>query len=147
MDYQKLIYEFGDIQYEIAKLKELSTIFETTKGENLVLSYLMQRRCNVNPKEISQELNLTSARVAAVLKKLEERNFLERFEDPENHRQTLVRVLPEGEAYHQTMHDNFSLSVRELLEMLGKEDAVNYLRIRGRIVSYYKDKNKRQGGD
>ena len=72
MDYQKLIYEFGDIQYEIAKLKELSTIFETTKGENLVLSYLMQRRCNVNPKEISQELNLTSARVAAVLKKLEE---------------------------------------------------------------------------
>ena len=112
MDYQKLIYEFGDIQYEIAKLKELSTIFETTKGENLVLSYLMQR-----------------------------------FEDPENHRQTLVRVLPEGEAYHQTMHDNFSLSVRELLEMLGKEDAVNYLRIRRRIVSYYKDKNKRQGGD
>ena len=144
MDYQKLIYEFGDIQYEIAKLKELSTIFETTKGENLVLSYLMQRRCNVNPKEISQELNLTSARVAAVLKKLEERNCLERFEDP---RQTLVRVLPEGEAYHQTMHDNFSLSVRELLEMLGKEDAVNYLRIRRRIVSYYKDKNKRQGGD
>ena len=39
------------------------------------------------------------------------------------------------------------ICVRELLEMLGKEDAVNYLRIRRRIVSYYKDKNKRQGGD
>lgn len=147
MDYQKLIYEFGDIQYEIAKLKELNTIFETTKGENLVLSYLMQCQWAVNPKEISQELNLSSARVAAVLKKLEGRNFLERFEDPQNHRQTLVRVLPAGEAYHQNMHDNFSRSIRELMEMLGEEDAVDYLRIRRKIVSYYQDKNKRRGGD
>ena len=117
--FKDLAREYGRIQYNMARLKSVERLSDQSKGENFVLAYLMKHPEKTNPKEISRTLNISSARVAAVLNKLEERGMARRAADPESRRQTLVQLLPPGEEHHRQIQDRFLKEVSRMLEMLG----------------------------
>ncbi len=141
---QKWVEEFGSVQIEIRQLKILSDMKEASRGESLVLYCLAQYDRDVNPKELSDRLGVSTARVAAILKKLEMKQLIERRQDPDNHRQTLVHLLEEGYLQQQEIRQEFESNVAEFLQMFGPEDAAQYLRIRRRILDHYRKKDEGQ---
>lgn len=138
---EQFLSEYGTIQYHMTRLKELHSFAETQRGENFVLSFLLRCEKDVNPKEICSALNVSSARIAAILKKLEKQNMIERYQDTSNHRQVLVRILPNGVVRHKEIQENFRIGAAELYEALG-EDASTFLALQNKILEYYKQKKE-----
>ncbi|MDD3185179.1 MAG: MarR family winged helix-turn-helix transcriptional regulator [Anaerostipes sp.] len=146
MDRKTCIAEFAALQQALAKLKNASVLTESAKGENYVLSYLAGRKEDVNPKDISQLLNVSSARTAVILKNLEKRDLIMRYKDPDSNRQTLVKILPGGVEQHLFVQKTFEHSVNGLIEALGEEDFVQYMELKKRILSYYENKQTGKKG-
>ncbi|MDD3360180.1 MAG: MarR family transcriptional regulator [Hespellia sp.] len=140
MDRKEWIEEFGALQRELAKLKSASVLTESVKGENYVLSYLAEAGADVNPKELSNILNVSSARTAVILKTLEKRELIIRYQDPDSHRQTLVKLLPAGRERYLLVQNTFARSVNGLIDALGEEDFRQYMEIKKRVLSYYQNK-------
>ncbi|MDD4372088.1 MAG: MarR family transcriptional regulator [Anaerostipes sp.] len=146
MDRKVCIAEFAALQQSLSKLKNASVLTESAKGENYVLSYLAGRKEDVNPKDISQLLNVSSARTAVILKNLEKRELVRRYKDPDSNRQTLVKILPRGVEQHLFVQETFEHSVNGLIEALGEEDFVQYMKLKKRILSYYENKQTGKKG-
>ncbi|SHK93888.1 MarR family winged helix-turn-helix transcriptional regulator [Hespellia stercorisuis] len=140
MDKKAYIEEFAALQQSLAKLKNASILTESVKGENYVLRYLTKAEADVNPKEISKILNVSSARTAVILKNLEKRELVRRYQDPDSHRQTLVKILPAGIEKNLLMQKTFENSVSDLIDALGEEDFRQYMELKKRVLSYYEQK-------
>ncbi|MDD2980943.1 MAG: MarR family transcriptional regulator [Hespellia sp.] len=140
MDRKEYIEEFAALQHSLAKLKNASVLTESVKGENFVLSYLAKAQEDVNPKEISNILNVSSARIAVILKNMEKRELILRYQDPDSHRQTLVKILPAGMEKNLLVKETFAKSVSGLIDALGEEDFKQYMDLKRRVLSYYEEK-------
>lgn len=140
MDKKTYIEEFAGLQHSLSKLKNASVLTESVKGENYVLSYLANAPEDVNPKEISNILSVSSARTAVILKNMEKRELVLRYQDPDNHRQTLVKILPAGIEKNLLIKETFANSVSGLIDALGEGDFKQYMDLKKRILSYYKEK-------
>lgn len=107
-------------------------------GEMFILNYLVNRAEDVLPGELSAAMNTSTARVAMALKSLEAKGLIRRRVDEEDRRKILVSITDLGRelvlSERQEMHDKMV----EILRELGEADALEYLRIVGRITEISK---------
>lgn len=137
INYLKLALELAEIKRQMVKLHNLNRITEPDNGEIFVLSYLTNRAKPVCPKDISNAMNISSARIARLLNQLEQKSFIKRAADPENGRQTLIHLLPEGNEQHQKNIENFNQRTMKFLKALGAKDAMEYIRLQKKILEIY----------
>ncbi|MFA9376496.1 MAG: MarR family winged helix-turn-helix transcriptional regulator [Lachnotalea sp.] len=136
-DYLLLAAELALIKRQLTKLHSIDKILEPNNGATFVLSYLAENTVPVTPKEISQVMNISSARIAMILNQLEIKEFIERNPDPNNGRQTIVQILPDGTLQHAKNKEAYTKRAIEFLEALGIEDAVTYVRLQKKIVEIF----------
>ena len=105
-----------------------------TKGEMRVLSYLYQQEEPVQPGELCQILDASSARVAAVLKRLESKGQIERRMDTDDRRKILVYITPAGHGLVEDRRGEMHKYIAEIIDRLGEDDAREGLRILARIL-------------
>ena len=65
---------------------------EFNRGEIGVLGYLAFEKDEATAGELSEKLNVTTARVAKILNSLEAKGYIKRTEDNQDKRKTLVRL-------------------------------------------------------
>jgi DNA-binding MarR family transcriptional regulator len=134
MDYSALAVELLEKMQALHKTGPHRHIIERLQGGAFVLHYISRRGEDVLPGEISQEMGVSSARIAAALNSLEGKGLLNRRIDSNDRRKILVSLTEEGKACADDLYNAVLKTAVKLLEMLGERDAGEYVRLTGRIA-------------
>lgn len=105
----------------------------TQRGFGFILSYLEQADGEVVAGDLARKLNVSTARIAALLKRMEQSGYIRRSTSAEDRRRTVVEITPSGIAYVDDMREQTLIRVEKLLDLFSKEDLDNYIRISNQI--------------
>lgn len=134
MDYTNLAHEFMEIMNQMRKCNIHKPISDSMHGEIFVLLYISKHEYNVIPSEISNEVGISTARVAATLNSLEKKGMITRKIDVNDRRRILVEMTPSG---REQIENHFKMIMKittNMLSYLGENDAKEYVRILRRLA-------------
>jgi len=134
MDYPALAAELLDNMQMLRKAGPHKHINESLHGGAFVLQYIACHGGDVIPSEISGEMGVSSARIAAALNSLESKGLITRQIDLSDRRKILVGITPEGKALAEQQQQAVIAGASKMLALLGEEDAKAYIRITGRLA-------------
>lgn len=86
MDYHLLAEELIELHRRLLSFPVNRMLADLAKGELFVLNYLMVHQDPVHPKELSQQMMVSTARVAALLNRMEEEGLIVRLPDSRDNR-------------------------------------------------------------
>jgi DNA-binding MarR family transcriptional regulator len=107
MDYKEIASEFMKNMENMHKLRRASPqkqIDEPMQGEHFVLQFIPSHNGYVLPSEISYEMGISSARIAAILNGLERKGLITRQIDISDRRRILVDLTPKGKTLVEERH-------------------------------------------
>lgn len=102
---------------------------EVDRGTGFVLAYLEEAHGEVFAGDLARELKVSTARIAALLNKLEEKGLVKRCRSARDARRTVVKITPKGTAYTAGIKEQILEKVEILFEKVGKEDLKEFIRI------------------
>lgn len=108
-------------------------IDESQRGTGFVLVYLENADHEVNAGELAREMNVSTARIAALLKAMEKNELIERVHSTSDARQTIVRITRTGLDYAEQMREKILVKIELLIEKLGKDELEEFIRISNNI--------------
>ena len=106
---------------------------ECQRGTGFVLAYLEQKSGEVIAGDLARELNVSSARIAALLKTMEKNGLIIRYHSPADNRQTVVEITQKGIDCSVKIREQILEKVELLLEKVGKEELDEFIRISEKI--------------
>jgi DNA-binding MarR family transcriptional regulator len=133
MEYEKLAVELLENMKALFRAKMHQRVNDAIGGEVFGLQYIAMKGGSVLPGEISSEMNVSSARVAAALNNLESKGLITRRTDKNDRRKVIVEITEEGRTSVDKHLSKITGGTAKLLEMLGENDAREYVRITGRL--------------
>lgn len=146
MDYKQLASEL--IEYLIMKEQRGRMIHkklsEVAKGEIAVLIFLLQENKDVNAYEISQHFEVNTSRVAAILNSLCKKGYIIRNVDEQDKRKVKVIITEQGREFCMERYNETVLHLSELLEKLGADDTIEYIRMTKKIAMIVEDMKKEE---
>ena len=134
MNFRKLAEEFFYKSYQLRKINHQQKLEKSLGGEQFTLLYLKDRGDFVLPSEISEEMNISSARVANILNNLENKGLALRQIDKEDRRRILVTLTEEGKEKASLHMEKVIQNITGMLELLGEEDAKDFVRITKKMI-------------
>ena len=137
MDYSALANELLSVRANLLQVPASQQLSHMVKGEMFVLNYLITHKSIVHPKELSEKMAVTTARIASLLNHMEGKRLIWRYTDPEDSRQVVVVLTDEGKKAIQSVRAKVISYVSAMLEDLGPEDAEAYIRIQKKIWSNF----------
>ena len=134
MDYQAMAKDLMDGLSSYTQAKAERLMATRFKGQVFVLTYLLANRNQAHPKDLSDSMMVSTARMAVILRQLDEDGIITRTTDPGDRRQTIVSLTEKGIRLTREYYDETLESLTKMLEYLGPEDAASYIRIRKKIL-------------
>lgn len=135
MDYTALAEELLDVRAGLLQVPANQQLSKMVRGELFVLNYLNMNKKVVHPKELSEKMAVSTARIASLLNRLEEKGLVQRYLDQDDNRQVIVLLTEKGRQEIQQSRTEVISYVRTMLEEIGPEDAETYVRIHKKILS------------
>lgn len=129
MDYAELAEEFLQYTHQFQKGHHQKRIDGIMRGETFVVVYIARKGRCVLPSEISTEMNISSARIAAALNSLEKKGLITRQIDVDDRRRILVDLTPSGKELAERHRQTALNTTIRMLESLGEKDAKELVRI------------------
>lgn len=124
---------------ELFKTQIAKNALFSTKGEMFILGYLYGKSSFATPGEISGAMNVSSARIAALLNALEGRGLVRRNVDPTDRRRVDVQLTDEGREILRAHQEKIYARLRKLAIELGEEDLREYIRLTMLIIKISQD--------
>ncbi len=137
MDYKDLALEFIEVMNQSRKRSVPKQIDDSMRGEHFVLNYISEHEGNVTPSDISNEMGITTARIAAALNSLEKKGLIIRRIDAEDRRRILIDITDIGREQVKNHYQMILDTTIHMLEYLGEEDAKHYIRIMKKMVDFH----------
>lgn len=131
---EKLAKEVIRCVHSIGKYHPHKQINDSVRGENMALGFIRAEGGSTYPKEIELAMGISSARVAAIIKKLEQRGFVRRTGDKVDRRKTLVTLTENGQKVAKETESKIIYTLDQMFEVLGKEDSENFVRIIDKLI-------------
>lgn len=141
MAYLELARQLAEINKKMLRLSEYRKITDTNRGEGVLLGYLVRHDQEATPAELSGALGVSTARIAALLNKMERKRLVERQRNPD-HRTTTVRLLSAGKQLNREQEESFCQGVVEFFETLGEEKAALFVELQREMVDFMTQKSK-----
>ena len=138
MDYRELAAEFFKDLHSLRKARPQKHISESLRGEAFALQYIAFHDGPVLPGEISGEMGISSARIAAALNSLEKKGLVTRRIDPEDRRRILVELTELGKEQARKHTEEILDNITQILSVLSEEDAREYVRITSILAKHMK---------
>lgn len=129
MDYRELAAEFFKDLHSLKKARPQRHISESLRGETFALQYIAYHDGPVLPGEISGEMGISSARIAAALNNLEKKGLVTRRIDPDDRRRILVELTELGKEQARKHTEEILDNITQMLSVLSEQDAREYVRI------------------
>lgn len=128
---ERLIHEL----WRMYKMDIIAHLIEFVEGETAVLAYLAERDGqSVNPSNISDELRVSRARTANILRSLRQKGMVDMAIADDDRRKMLVRLTDEGRRQFREkfrfVSDYFDLYI----DVLGEEDISELTRLLKKTV-------------
>lgn len=140
-DYNDLAAELLSINEALEALPARTLLHKFSHGEHFVLNYLAAHAQGARPVDLSRGLLVSTARIAALLRRMENKGLIQRRPDPTNNRQVLVFPSPEGlEAMRQFRAQVLSATAG-MLRALGPEDAAELVRLEKKLLGHLSPAN------
>lgn len=136
MDYRDLALEFIEVMNQTRKRNISKKIDDSMRGEHFVLNYISEHQENVTPSDISNEMGITSARIAAALNSLEKKGLIIRSIDPQDRRRILIDMTDSGKEQVRNHYENVLNTTTNMMRHLGEEDAKHYIRIMKKMAEF-----------
>lgn len=108
-------------------------------GEKAILVFLEQKK-EVSAGDISNFLNVSTARIAVVLKKLVKKDLIKKTTSQTDKRKTIVCLTKKGEDYCKNLRETLIEKLNNFFLFLGEEDTKNFLRLMQKMREYRKEK-------
>lgn len=125
--------ELLDKMYACRPKSFLHKIDESQRGIDFALVYLAKADSVIIAGDLAREMNVSTARIATLLKKMEERSLVERRRSDSDARQTEVKITRKGLEHVQEMQEQLLARTELLLEKVGKKDLDEFIRISHKI--------------
>lgn len=138
MDYNSLAKELLTVRENLLQVPANQHLSQMVRGEMFVLNYLFTHEGIIHPKELSEKMAVTTARIASLLNHMERKQLLLRHTDPNDNRQVVVVLTDTGRETIQKIRTEVISYVCAMLEGLGPEDAQAYIRIQKRIWNNFR---------
>lgn len=127
------IEEYAENLFNRLKPTNFKSLTDTlnyfNRGEVGVLSYLAFDKNETSSGELSEKLNVSTARIASILNSLENKKYIRRKEDSLDKRKTLVVITKSGkELAVETKKELMDILIKVIKE-IGYEDIEEYTRI------------------
>ena len=135
MDYERLAKEYMETMFLMHKHKSHKQISDSMHGERVMLYFISRNEGKVIPSEISNEMGITSARVAAALNGLESKGLIIRRIDGEDRRRILIELTDAGRVQVQEETQQMIKRTADMLQSLGEEDAQHFIRIMKKLAT------------
>lgn len=113
-----------------------------TRGETFALLCLKKRGGSAFSKELSNDMNVSTARTAAIINSLEQKELVKREPYPKDGRKTIIRLLPRGEERFSEVKRKLILSLTDLFRQLGPDDANEYVRLQIRLSEIIRENRR-----
>ena len=136
-DYWELAKELLYVRAELDRKMPHQKLSMAMRGELFVLNYLAAHEHDVHPKELSESLNVSTARIANLLNQLEKKGLIQRHVDPRDNRQLIVVLTEVGRQMANQVRDELLSGVSHMMEILGPEDSMEYLRIQKKLLEKF----------
>ena len=104
-----------------------TTLHGLSKGEIGVLGYLSFIENNVSAKVLSENLKISSARVAKLLNTLENKSYIIRIKDKNDKRKIVVMITEDGSSLIHKMRNRLHDTISYIIDELGMEEVLHYL--------------------
>lgn len=111
------------------------SIDASSAGTRAILLYLDDTEQSVTAGAISDQLHVSTARVAVLLKKMEAKGLLERTRDPKDARKVMVRLLPEGRTLAAQLHQHINERVEAMIDQVGMDRMLEFAAISQEIYA------------
>ncbi len=108
-------------------------------GEEGVLSCLLHSDGSLLPGELAARLDLTSGRIANILRSLESKGLVQRENVEQDGRKMRVFLSESGKVHAARLEESTLSQHQALLEHLGEEDAREMLRLLEKCLRFYED--------
>lgn len=134
LDFEQMAQEYLETMFYMRKVNSHKEIHDSVHGENFVLFFISQNGGKVIPSDISNEMGISSARVAAALNSLEKKGLIIRKIDTEDRRRILIDLTDSG---REQVNSHFRMvmnMVKNMLQYLGENDAREFIRIMKRLA-------------
>ena len=133
--YKELASELLQVNEALLHQPAQDLLAKLSRGEHFVLNYLLTHYGQAHPTDLSRHMVVSTARIAALLNRMEEKGLISRLPDPLDNRQIIVSLSPKGEEAIEQFRDKVIHSTAKMLELLGPEDAREFLRIQRKLVT------------
>lgn len=123
------------LQYleETHPAKFYKALNEENAGIGAVLRCLHESKGPVTAGDISEFMQVSTARVAALLKKMAAQGLVTKECDAADARFTIVRISPKGEEKIEQIHDTICRQVSAVIDRVGMEKMMEYISISEQI--------------
>ncbi|MBQ7001829.1 MAG: MarR family transcriptional regulator [Oscillospiraceae bacterium] len=137
MDYTALADELLDVRANLLQVPANQRLSQMERGERFVLNYLATHDKIIHPKELSEKMSVSTARIASLLNNMESKKLILRYTDKGDNRQVIVILTDLGREEIFRIRAEVISYICSMLEKLGPEDAEAYVRIQKKIWNNY----------
>lgn len=137
MNYYELAEELVRVRATMPRHRVERKMDKIGKGEAFALHYLSAHDNQAYPKQLSKGMTVSTARVAVILRKLEQQGLITRTTDAYDSRQIIVRLTEKGMEKVEKDRREMLETVVKMLEMLGPDDAQAFIRIQKKLVNMH----------
>lgn len=134
MNYESMAEELLSIRAGLLHVPANQMMNDFVRGELFVLNYLMVHGGTAFPKDLSRGMDVSSARIAALLNQMVKKEWVIRAADTEDCRQTIITLTEKGRKEVEKKRTEIVEVVVQMLKNIGPEDAKELLRIERKIM-------------
>ncbi|MBQ9155339.1 MAG: MarR family transcriptional regulator [Eubacterium sp.] len=127
MDYTELSEEICQVHIRYAGIMNRMQSLLLSKGEDSLLIWLDTREDKVTSRDIADHFQLTTGRVANILKSAENKGYILRTQNTEDLRRVYVELTSEGRDRARKIYRQMVKEHSALLELLGEQRALGMI--------------------
>jgi len=129
LDYRQLALELLCATHPKEKRRPPTELEQNEHVQAATLRYLLEHDNEATPAQLIEFFQFSHARLTKILGNLEEKGLIRRDTDPRDRRRVIVRLTQTGYGLAAEQREEMLGHLAAVLETLGEEDAVHFLRI------------------
>lgn len=118
--------------------EHFQNIDRNTAGIRAILKYLSETDDKVTSGQISEYMQVSTARVAVLLRKMVTKGLIERTNDPSDGRVVVVKLSDYGRQIATKMRENIYTHIGEMIDKVGMDRMLEFAAISNEIRSVMK---------
>lgn len=135
MDKEKLREELMNELWKMNKMDIIVHLMEFVEGETAALGCLMRHNGEcVNPSQISEELNISRARTANILRSLRRKEFITMEIAADDRRRMRVELTEKGKAFFEKKNAFLVAYFDLYVSVIGEQDIAELIRLLKKTV-------------